>query len=117
MASRREFLGSTLLAAQAARAQTPAGGPPNILYIHSHDSGRYLSPYGYAVPTPNLKKLASEGVLFRQAFSGAPTCSPSRACLLSGQYAHQVGMTGLVNRGWSMTDYSRHMLHTLRTGG
>jgi arylsulfatase A-like enzyme len=56
----------------AASAQT--GSRPNILYIHSHDSGRYLEPYGHAVPTPNLKRLAAEGVLFRRAFSAAPTC-------------------------------------------
>lgn len=37
----------------AVRAAAPV--PPNILYIHSHDSGRYLSPYGHAVPTPNLQ--------------------------------------------------------------
>lgn len=32
---------------------------PNILYIHSHDSGRYLQPYGHAIPTPNLQALAN----------------------------------------------------------
>jgi N-sulfoglucosamine sulfohydrolase len=30
-------------------------GDPNILYIHTHDTGRYIQPYGYAVPTPNLQ--------------------------------------------------------------
>ena len=34
---------------------------PNILYIHSHDTGRYIQPYGHAVPTPNLQRLAEEG--------------------------------------------------------
>ena len=116
MASRREVLQGTLIAAVQARAAA-AAGPPNILYIHSHDSGRYLSPYGHPVPTPNLKKLALEGVLFRQAFCAAPTCSPSRACLLTGQYAHQNGMLGLAHRGFAMNDYRRHILHTLRDGG
>jgi hypothetical protein len=32
---------------------------PNILYIHSHDTGRYIQPYGHAVPTPNLQRLAA----------------------------------------------------------
>jgi arylsulfatase A-like enzyme len=90
---------------------------PNIVYLHSHDSGRYLQPYGQPVPTPNLQKLASEGILFRQAFSAAPTCSPSRASLLTGQCAHQNGMLGLAHRGFSMTDYSRHMLYTMRKAG
>ena len=90
--SRRGFLAnlaaSPILAAQA----TPAPSKPiNILYLHSHDSGRYLSPFGHPVPTPNLKRLATEGVVFRKAFSDAPTCSPSRASLLTGQCAHQNG--------------------------
>jgi N-sulfoglucosamine sulfohydrolase len=50
---------------------------PNIVYIHSHDTGRYLSPYGQFVPSPNIERLAQEGVLFRKAFSAAPTCSPA----------------------------------------
>ena len=61
---------------------------PNILYLHSHDTGRYVEPYGYAIPTPAIMRLAREGVLFRQAFCAASTCSASRACLLTGQYAH-----------------------------
>ena len=51
---------------------------PNILYLHSHDTGRYIQPYGYAVPTPKLQAFAEQGVVFRQAFCNAPTCSPSR---------------------------------------
>src|SRR4051812_3717467 len=90
---------------------------PNIVYIHSHDSGRYLQPYGHAVPTPHLQRLASQGVLFRQAFSGAPTCSPSRAVLLTGQYAHQCGMLGLAHRGFALNDYKKHLVHALRSAG
>ena len=75
---------------------------PNIVYIHSHDTGRYVQPYGHAIPTPHIQQLAEEGVLFRQAFCANPTCSPSRACLLTGQWAHSCGMTGLVNRGWTL---------------
>ena len=88
--------------------------PPNILYVHSHDSGRYVQPYGHAIPTPTLRKLAAEGVLFRAAFSAAPTCSPSRAALLTGQCPHKNGMLGLAHRGFSLNDYSHHMLYTLR---
>jgi N-sulfoglucosamine sulfohydrolase len=90
---------------------------PNILYIHSHDTGRYLQPYGYPVDTPHLQKLAREGVLFRQAFSGAPTCSPSRAALLTGMCAHSSGMLGLAHRGFSLRDPSQHLAHTLRDAG
>ncbi|MEN6478820.1 MAG: sulfatase [Anaerolineales bacterium] len=90
---------------------------PNILYIHSHDSGRYLQPFGQAVPTPNIQRLAEQGVLFRQAFSVAPTCSPSRAGLLTGMCPHSAGMTGLAHRGWSLNDYRQHLVHTLRGAG
>jgi N-sulfoglucosamine sulfohydrolase len=90
---------------------------PNILYMHSHDTGRYVQPYGYAIPTPNIQRLAEQGVLFRKAFCGAPTCSPSRASLLTGQYAHMTGMFGLAHRGFSLNDYSQHLLYTLRKAG
>src|SRR5436305_947035 len=119
MPSRRTFLrdvaGASAVA--AARAQTAASRTPNILYIRSHDSGRYLQPYGHTVPTPNLQRLAADGVLFRRAFSCAPTCSPSRSGLLTGQCPHQNGMLGLAHRGFSMNDYRKHILYTLRDAG
>jgi N-sulfoglucosamine sulfohydrolase len=90
---------------------------PNILYIHSHDTGRYVQPYGHAVPTPNIQRLAEQGILFRKAFCVAPTCSPSRAGLLTGQYAHSAGMLGLAHRGFSLNDYNQHIIHTLRKAG
>ncbi len=89
----------------------------NIVYLHSHDTGRYIQPYGHAIPTPALQKLAEEGVLFRSAFCANPTCSPSRAALLTGQWAHSCGMFGLVNRGWSIHHPERLIMHTLRKAG
>jgi N-sulfoglucosamine sulfohydrolase len=90
---------------------------PNILYIHSHDTGRYIQPYGHAIATPNLQRLAEEGTLFRQNFCVNPTCSPSRAALLTGCYPHENGMAGLAHRGWSLNDYRRHIVHALRKEG
>jgi N-sulfoglucosamine sulfohydrolase len=90
---------------------------PNILYIHSHDTGRYVQPYGFQVPTPNIQLLADQGVLFREAFCAAPTCSGSRASLLTGQYCHNNGMMGLAHRGWTLNDYGKHWVHTLREAG
>lgn len=90
---------------------------PNILYIHSHDTGRYVQPYGFQVPTPNIQMLADQGVLFRKAFCAAPTCSGSRASLLTGLYCHNNGMFGLAHRGWKLKDYKRHWVHTLREVG
>ncbi len=107
------MLGST--AAFARGAQVAAR--PNIVYIHSHDTGRYIQPYGHAVPTPNLQKFAEEGILFRQAFDAAPTCSPSRAALLCGQSAHSSGMLGLAHRGFSLADPKRHLASFLQSQG
>lgn len=90
---------------------------PNILYLHSHDTGRYIQPYGHAASTPNLQRLAEQGVLFRQAFCANPTCSASRAALLTGSYPHVNGMTGLAHRGFRLNDYSQHIVHTLRAHG
>ena len=118
--SRRRFfqkVAAGVGAGAAPRVLAAAERTPNIIYMHSHDTGRYLQPYGYGVPTPNLLKLARDGVLFRNAFSAAPTCSPSRAALLTGQCAHSAGMLGLVNRGFGMPDYRKHLLYTLRDAG
>lgn len=90
---------------------------PNIVYLHSHDTGRHLQPYGQQIPTPNIQRLADQGLLFRQAFAAAPSCSGSRACLLTGQWAHVNGMTGLAHRGWALNDYGRHVVHPLREAG
>ncbi len=87
---------------------------PNVLYIHSHDTGRAIQPYGHAIATPGLQKLAEQGTLFRQAFTAGPTCSPARAALLTGMAPHSCGMFGLAHRGHSLDDYAQHILHTLR---
>ncbi len=90
---------------------------PNVLYLHTHDAGRYIQPHGHAIATPNLQRLAEQGVLFRQAFCANPTCSASRASLLTGLWPHCSGMTGLAHRGWSLLDYGKHIVHTLRRAG
>jgi arylsulfatase A-like enzyme len=90
---------------------------PNILYLHSHDTGRYVQPYGYAVATPHLQRFAEEGVLFRQAFCVSPTCSPSRAGLLTGTYPHQNGMIGLAHLGARLREPGQHLAHFLSAQG
>ena len=104
-------------ALMAARGQGAPSARPNIVYLHSHDTGRYIQPYGFNVPTPNFQKLAQEGILFRRAFDAAPTCSPSRAALLTGQCPHKNGMLGLAHRGFGLNDYNQHILHWLRPQG
>ena len=89
----------------------------NILYLHTHDTGRYIQPYGYAVSTPNLMNLAREGTLFRQAYCAGPTCSPSRAGLLTGMSPHSCGMLGLAHRGFRLYDYHQHLARFLGDHG
>lgn len=90
---------------------------PNILYIHSHDTGTEISPYGYTVDTPALDTFARRAVRFTHAFAAAPTCSPSRAGLLTGRYPHEMGMTGLAHRGFAWDDYRRHVAYQLSNQG
>jgi N-sulfoglucosamine sulfohydrolase len=96
---------------------TSQGTRPNILYFHSHDTGRYIRPYGHALDTPNYQRLAEQGLLFRHAYASAPTCSPSRAGLLTGQSPHSAGMLGLAHRGFRLNDPSQHLATTLRNHG
>jgi N-sulfoglucosamine sulfohydrolase len=91
--------------------------PPNILYLNSHDTGRYVQPYGHAIPTPNIQWLADQGVMFRNAFCAAPSCSGSRAALLTGSYCHSNGMMGLAHRGFALNDCGQHIVHTLGAAG
>lgn len=89
----------------------------NLVYINTHDTGRAISPYGYNVPTENLKELAKDATLFTNAFCCGPTCSPSRAALLTGTFPHQNGMLGLAQRGFSLFDPSKHLANYLRKNG
>jgi len=91
--------------------------PLNVLYIHSHDTGRYIQPYGYAVDSPRLQRLAEEGTLFRKAFCAAPTCSPSRAALLTGQMPHACGQFGLSHLGFELQHRERHLANQLQQAG
>lgn len=75
---------------------------PNILFMISHDTGRYLGCYGRTVETPSIDALAEKGVRFDQYFCPAPQCSPSRGSILTGLYPHNHGMIGLAHLGFSM---------------
>ena len=74
--------------------------PLNIIHIMADDhSYQTLSAYGHPLgklaPTPNLDRLAAEGMLFRQAFVENSLSTPSRACLMTGLYSHQNGQRQL----------------------
>jgi N-sulfoglucosamine sulfohydrolase len=90
---------------------------PNIIFLHSHNTGRFVQPYGFAVPTPNLQRLAEQGVVFRRAFAAAPTCSPSRASFLTGLCPHSAGMLGLSHLGFGRDDCPQHISYRLKAAG
>ena len=80
-----------------------AAEKPNILFIFLDDFGwrdtSYMGSDFYE--TPHIDRLASEGMVFDNAYSGAANCAPARACLLSGQYTprHQIFNVGTGPRG------------------
>ncbi len=66
---------------------------PNILFIFSDDHAvRSISAYGgdlaKIAPTPNIDRIASEGMLFQNSFCANSICGPSRACILTGKHSH-----------------------------
>lgn len=76
---------------------------PNILLIVSEDNGPELGAYGDAFArTPILDDLASDGVLFRNAYVPQAGCSQSRAAFLTGLYPHQNGQIGLATWKFSL---------------
>lgn len=89
----------------------------NVLYLHTHDMGRYNQLYGYAIRTPNFDRVARSGMLFRNAYCAGPTCSPSRAGLLTGQAPHSAGLFGLANMGFSIARPKEHLSWFLREHG
>ncbi|MBI3280306.1 MAG: arylsulfatase, partial [Acidobacteria bacterium] len=84
MWNRRQFWGA--LAASPLLAQATAAGTPNIIFILADDLGYGdLGCYGQRrITTPNIDRLAREGMRFTQAYSGSTVCAPSRCALNTG---------------------------------
>lgn len=84
---RRTFIKNTGAAALGPLLAGAAPAPPNIVLIMTDDLGYGdLSCYGSRISTPNLERMAQEGVQFRHFYSASPVCSPSRASVLTGRY-------------------------------
>lgn len=66
--------------------------PPNIIWFMSEDNSQYLGIYGNRdVNTPTLDSMARESVMYRNAYSNAPVCSPSRSGIITGVYPVSMG--------------------------
>ena len=92
---------------------------PNILLVHCHDIGAYMGPYpDNAAVTPNVDALASGGVVLENHFAAAPTCSPSRASMVTGLVPHRHGLMGLQNHAlWNMDPAIPTIASLLRAEG
>jgi arylsulfatase A-like enzyme len=95
----RSFLAGLTLAA-VATATPAAERPPNVVVIFCDDLGYGdLGCYGHpTVRTPNLDRMAAEGMKFTDFYSAAPVCTPSRAALLTGRLPQRSGMTSDTRR-------------------
>jgi len=87
---------SLMLLANVSSGHGPAAGAapkrPNILWLIAEDLGVELGCYGtQEVWTPNLDRLAAEGVRYTKAFTTAPVCSPSRSAFSTGMYQTTIG--------------------------
>lgn len=73
-----------------------ASAKPNVLFIMTDDLNCDLGSYGHPlVKSPNIDRLAEEGVLFENAYCNYPVCGPSRASFMTGLYPEQNGVTVL----------------------
>lgn len=101
---------------------------PNIVFIFADDWGRFASLYAAVRPdgatadglnelirTPNIDRVAKQGVLFRNAHVSSPSCTPCRSALLSGQYFWRTGRGAVLHGVWDSSIPSYPLL--LRDGG
>lgn len=109
------IFGCGLLASATVQAQEAA--KPNIIYIMCDDLGYAdVGCYGQQyISTPNLDRMAAEGMLFTQAYAGSPVSAPSRACFMTGQHTGHTKVRGnkeywgnhVLNQQYGVTtDYS-----------
>ena len=110
-------LGEQSVSAQGAESR------PNIMIIMADDMGYSdIGCYGGEIDTPNIDRLASNGLRFRQ-FYNAARCCPTRASLLTGLYPHEAGVGHMVyaNRGpgyyGHLTDECATLGEVLQTAG
>lgn len=102
---------------------------PNILWLVTEDMGAYISPFGDStIATPNLSRLAREGVRYPNLFSTSGVCAPSRAAIITGMYPSSIGanhmrttsyteVTGLPSYGAVPPPEARMVSELLRMNG
>ncbi len=104
----RFFVPLLLVVLWAACSQVPAAAKPNLVMVFIDDMGwGDFSCFGNRdARTPNVDRLAAEGLRFSQFYVNAPICSPSRCALVTGQYPQR----------WRITSYLNHRADNARRG-
>lgn len=110
--TRRDLLSSALAPALA----QAKGAPPNILYIMSDDHASHaISAYGSKInKTPQIDRIARDGMRFDNCFVTNSICTPSRGAILTGQYSHKNGVYTLND---PIDPKKTHLAHLLRDAG
>ena len=112
-----------LLLSLVSLAQKEASPPPNIVYILADDLGYgELGCYGQEkIKTPNIDRLASQGMRFTQHYAGAPVCAPSRCVLMTGQHLARAPIRGnkpvRPEGQWPLPAKSETVAELLQEGG
>ena len=88
-----QLFSTLILAFSFITCQKKENPKPNILFLLADDwSYPYSSVFGENyIPTPNIEKLAQKGIVFENAYCSSPSCTPSRASILTGKYPHNLG--------------------------
>jgi arylsulfatase A len=95
---RRKFLKSVAATAITRRRSRAASSSPNIILILCDDLGYGdVGCYGSKIRTPNIDRMAGEGVRFEHFYAASAVCSPSRAALMTGRYPTRVGVAGVLD--------------------
>ena len=97
-----KLAGTIVIALLFAASAQAAERPPNIVLILVDDMG-WADPSCYGNTfneTPNMDRLASQGMRFTSAYAACPVCSPTRASIMSGQYPARLGVTDFITGHW-----------------
>lgn len=106
---KNRILPVALTAILPAFAMAQQASRPNIIFILADDMGYSdIGCYGGEIQTPNIDRLAQEGLRYRQFYNGARSC-PTRASLLTGLYAHQAGIGWMTHANMGRAPYQGYL--------
>jgi N-sulfoglucosamine sulfohydrolase len=105
-----------LAALASADASASSDPRPNIIYVITHDLGRFLGTYGAELATPELDRFAAQGATFENAFAVTAGCTPSRVSVMTGQLPHKHGVVG-TGVGWYLDRGEKTIVDYLNDAG